>query len=260
MLPLAELQSAMRDVSLGGDANRLAGTIVSDGFSHAERLNIHRNNTTILLTDALAATFAVVVKLVGEDFFDAVTRLYVRAHPPQTPCLFEYGEDFPDFLASLPAAAELPYLADVARLAWCWNEAFHAADDEVLTSVDLAGVSPDDYGDLRFSPHPSLRLVSSAYPIKEIWDLNQCGADLNTNVDLDEGGQAILILRPKSTVTMIELSIGGFALTNQLIAGHRLEDAFAIAQRAEPGFDPATTLAVLISAGAFRAYALKTSP
>jgi len=258
MLSLAELQSTMRDVSLGGDAERLAGVIVEDGFSHAERLNIHRNNTTILLCEALSATFSVVNKLVGDEFFEAVTRLFVRAQPPRSPCLFEYGATFPTYLATLPAAADLPYLGDVARLEWLWNEAFHAPEATPLTSADLADVKPEAYGDLTFGPHPSLGLLGSPYPIKEIWDINQCDAAPDATVNLDEGGQALAVLRPKTNVEILELSPCGFVLAGRLRDGARLEEAFSAAQSIDPAFDPASTLAVLISAGAFKSYNLKS--
>jgi len=254
---LAELQNAMRDVSLGGDAAVLAPAIIGDGFAAEQRLNIHRNNTTILLSDALAATYSVVYKLVGEDFFNAVARLFVRAQPPRSPCLFEYGMGFADFLATLPAAQGLPYLADIARLEWCWNEAFHALDVAPLTSVDLADVAPQSYGDLVFTPNPSLRLLASPFPIKEIWDVNQCGANPDASVNLDEGPQSLAVLRPRGSVEMIELSPGGFIFTEQLARGASLEQAFVTASNAEAQFDPSSTLTVLITAGAFHTFALK---
>lgn len=257
MPSLFELQNALRDVSLGGDASALAADIIGDGFAPEQRLNVHRNNTTTLLSEALGATYSVVKKLVGDDFFEAVARLFVRAQPPRSPCLFEYGEGFGDFLATLPAASDLPYLPDVARLEWMWNAAFHAADATPLTSADLAPVAPEAYGDLMLSPHPSLHLISSAFPIKEIWDVNQCDADPEATVNLDEGPQALAILRPKASVEMIELSPAGFVLVNQLSEGAPLEDAFFAAQSTAPDFDPASTLAVLISVGAFQSYTLR---
>ena len=258
MPSLFDLQSALRDVSLGGDASTLASTIIGDGFAPEQRLNVHRNNTTILLCEALGATYSVIKKLVGDEFFDAVAALFVRAQPPRSPCLFEYGEGFGDFLATLPATTDLAYLPDVARLEWMWNAAFHAADVKPLTSADLAPVAPDAYGDLVFSPHPSLRLISSPFPIKEIWDVNQCDADPDATVDLDEGPQALAVLRPKASVEMVELSAEGLLLAHQLSEGATLADAFAATQNTAPNFDPAPTLAVLISIGAFQSYTLRS--
>jgi len=40
--------------------------------------------------------------------------------------LAEYGDGFADFLAGFAPAQSLPYLADVARLEWAINAAYHA--------------------------------------------------------------------------------------------------------------------------------------
>jgi len=257
MLPLSELQRRFRDVSLGGDAGLLSGVILGDGLSAEARLNIHRNNTTILLGDALAATFKVCHKLVGDDFFAAVARLYVRTHPPQNPCLYTYGEDFADFLGALPQIESVAYLPDVARLEWLWNEAFHAADVPTLNATALVDVPPESYADLTFTPHPALRLVASPYPIKEIWAINQDTAPCDATVDLDEGGQSLAIVRPASQVEMLELSPAGFVLATHLADGARLETAFAAAIEIDADFDPTATLTILLSAGAFENHQFK---
>ena len=51
--------------------------------------------------------------------------------PPQ-PVLAEYGAGFPDFVADYEPARGLPYLADVARLDWALNVAFHSPMDRRL--------------------------------------------------------------------------------------------------------------------------------
>lgn len=254
MLALADLQSALCAVSLGGDAAKLAPTIMGDGFRPEQRLNIHRNNTTVLLCEVLGNTYPVIKKLVGDVFFDAVARAYVRTQPPRSPCLFEYGGSFGDYLATVRAAAQLPYLPDVARLEWAWNESFYAADAQPLSASALANVDPDAYGDLTFTAHPSLRLVSSPYPIKDIWQVNQCDADSEASVDLNEGAQWLAVLRAQTSVTFIELSQGGYEMAARLNNGERLEDAFLAAQHVMPDFDPTSTLAVFISAGVFRSF------
>ena len=40
------------------------------------------------------------MRITGEDFFRAMARFHVRATPPTSPLLFEYGRDFPDFIES----------------------------------------------------------------------------------------------------------------------------------------------------------------
>src|SRR5690606_31278590 len=80
------------------------------------RFAVYRNNVTVGLINALATRFPAVQRIVGEEFFRDMARVYVRAHPPRSRLLMEYGDDFADFVAGFGPVAELEYLADVARL------------------------------------------------------------------------------------------------------------------------------------------------
>jgi len=79
------------------------------------------------LGKALKSRFPVVEKIVGEEFFAAMTRVFVKAQPPRSPLLATYGDDFPDFIATFEPARGLPYLADVARLEATRTRSYHAA-------------------------------------------------------------------------------------------------------------------------------------
>ena len=46
----------------------------------------------------------------------AMAREFVRAHPPSSPLLFLYGQEFPAFMETFEPARSIPYLADVARI------------------------------------------------------------------------------------------------------------------------------------------------
>lgn len=61
------------------------------------RFSVYRNNVTVSLVDALASIFPTVQNLVGEDFFRAMARLYVAAHPPTSPCSSPTARAFPRF-------------------------------------------------------------------------------------------------------------------------------------------------------------------
>jgi hypothetical protein len=63
-----------------------------------KRYNVYRNNVTVSLINALAAVFPATQRITGTDFFRAMARFYVRATPPTSPLLFEYGRDFPNFI------------------------------------------------------------------------------------------------------------------------------------------------------------------
>ncbi|MGY3076884.1 hypothetical protein ACVWZZ_003255 [Bradyrhizobium sp. LM6.10] len=77
-------------------------TIVSGlaGKGAVRRYNVYRNNVTVSLIDALAAIFPAVQRITGVEFFRAMARQYVRATPPTSPLLLDYGRDFPALIES----------------------------------------------------------------------------------------------------------------------------------------------------------------
>lgn len=90
-------------------------------------------------------------------------------HPPTRPSLVHAGAQLAEHLAEEPFAGifsrRCPYAADLARLEWAMAEAFCAADAPALARDDLASADPSE---LRLEPVPSLRLLSSAWPVDRV--------------------------------------------------------------------------------------------
>ncbi|WP_330994612.1 DNA-binding domain-containing protein [Pseudomonas aeruginosa] len=78
------------------------GLVGPDSEPSARRFAVYRNNVFVGLTDALRAGFPCVVKLVGDEYFAAMARVFAAAMPPGSPVLLHYGAEFPDFIASFP--------------------------------------------------------------------------------------------------------------------------------------------------------------
>ena len=250
-MQLRELQASIRAGIMGAPGSAAAvAAIARDRLAPEQRLQIHRNNFHILLTDALAATFPVVRRLTGERFFHFAARRFIAGFPPRGPCLFEYGGDLPAFLARLPALDAHPYMADVARFEWAINEAYHAADAPALDVNALRRVPERRYPELVFRLHPSVRLLLSPYPIVRIWRANQPEADDRSAVDLAAGGVQLLIFRNGLDVLWRGLSQAEFAFVYALRAGSTVRQAHesALAEGFGPA-DLAATLAGLVQAG-----------
>src|SRR6516164_7692242 len=120
-----------------------------------KRYNVYRNNVTVSLINALAAAFPATLRITGVDFFRAMARFYVRATPPTSPLLFDYGWDFPDFIERYEYAQSVPWLADVARIERAWLDAYHAADVQPLMPRALASIAPEQVADTVLKPHPA---------------------------------------------------------------------------------------------------------
>ena len=187
--------------------------------------------------------------LVGAEFFRGLARAFIGRSLPTQPVLAEYGAGFPAFIAGHDAARDLPYLADVARLDWALNLAFHAPAGGRLAAADLAALPADRLPSLRLSLAPGTVLVCSPYPLDRIWAASQPGAAADP-VDLAAGGARLLVLRRPDDAAFVSLSAGEAAFVAGLGEGLTLEEA---AGRAETDFDLSAGFARLLGLGVFAA-------
>lgn len=243
--PLSDLQRAFARHVRGEDDPQALAAVRGAGLTPAERLGIYRNNLVGNLTEALAMDYPAVLRLVGEDFFNAAAARFIRTHPSTSGNLQRYGAGFAGFLAALPEAAGVAYLPDVARLEWARQETLLAADAEALEPVALANA---DAG-LRLALHPSARLIASSYPVLTLW--LYCLEDEPGEPPVLDNGEQVLVVRPHEAVEMVALSTGEHAFLDACQKGATLGDAFVKAQTAESDFDLAACLQRHYAAGVF---------
>ena len=234
MSSLRELQAGFRAALLADDERGVAPDVVDDGLSASARLAVYRHHVFTSLTEALEATYPVVCRLVDRRFFGWVADQYVRVRPPAGPCLFEYGADFPEFVAAFPACAHLPWLADVARLEWAMNAALHAPDALPLEPEALRALDPAALARLTLRLDPSVTLLASRWPVDAIWRAIQAGAD--GVVDLEQGQARLEVRRLGDDVIYRALPAATFAFRAALAARRTLEDAVEQALDADPAF------------------------
>jgi hypothetical protein len=209
------------------------------------RFAVYRNNVAVGLTEALAAGFPAILGLVGDDFFRAMAGVFLRAHPPKSRILADWGADLPAFLAAFPPVAHVPYLADVARLELALRASYHAADADPVDPGRLAALPPARLPGLRLRLAPAVRLVRSAWPV--------CGiraATLEGAPPPAMAAEDVLVVRPAFDPLPAPLPAGGGAFVAALLAGERLG---AAAAAAGAGHDLAATLGQLLAGGAITA-------
>lgn len=245
---LADLQAEFFRAVVSGNASALLPFLAHGAVPPDRAFHIHENNTRILLTESLAATFPVVRKLVGEAFFDALAHAFIKGNLPVSGTLIDYGAAFPGFLADFPPARSLPYLSDVARLEWAWHECLNAADVVAISAGDLAAIDQAALINLRFRVNPGLRLISSPYPVDAIWRANM--AEATETVDLDAGPARLMLIRHEFQVRMQSLSLGAAQFVATLGEGATLAQAAETAFASQEDFDLQLTFADLMMCGA----------
>jgi hypothetical protein len=221
------------------------------GKAAVKRYNVYRNNVTVSLIAALAAIFPATQRITGVEFFRAMARFHVRATPPTSPLLFEYGRDFPLFVESYEYARSMPWLADVARIERAWLDAYHAADAEALKPRALAAIPPERLSGAAFVPHPAAKIVCSDFAAVSVFAANRSESGLDAMETVAPEGA--LITRPGLEVFVRHLPPGGAAFLVRLISGETLGQAASAAFEASTSFDLPANIAGMIEAGVFMA-------
>lgn len=235
------------------DPDRATPSFVEEpkGKAVTKRYNVYRNNVTVSLINALAANFPATKRITGEDFFRAMARFHARAMPPTSPLLFEYGQDFPDFIEGYEYAKPMPWLADVARIERAWLDAYHAADADTLTPQALASILPERLADAILMPHPATRIVRSQFPALTIFAMNRSDGPIGPLET--RGAEDALVTRPGMEVVVRHLPPGGAVFLLRLCAGETFGTAAEAAFADYPEFDLSANIAGMLDAGAFTA-------
>jgi hypothetical protein len=210
------------------------------------RFAVYRNNVAVGLVGALEIRFPAIRMIVGEECFAGLARAYALAHPPTSPVMATFGDDFADFLRDAPGLEELDYLPDVARLEAARTRAYHAADAAPLAASAFAALDPARLDGTIIVLHPSVEIVRSSAPVVTIWAMNAGEAELAPIEDW--AAEDALVCRPEMVVETRRLPPGGADFLEALRRGATLGAAARLAQR-DARFDLSQNLTGLIGSG-----------
>lgn len=252
MLALRDLQTAFAAHLTGEPRDDLAAVVAGDSISAEARLGVYRHQVGHSLATALAATFSTVQAVVGEAFFRAMAKAYIARELPRQPVLSEYGGTFPGFVVDYAPARGLSYLADVARLDWALNTAFHSPLEPRLAAAELAGMPSDRLLATTLALAAGASLVRSRFPLDGIWRASQPDAP-DAPVDLEAGGASLLVLRCADDAAFATLGTAEAAFVEAVGAGRTLEEAARAALTVDTSFDLSAVFGRLLALEVFAA-------
>jgi len=142
------------------------------------RLMIYGQAYRSRLIDALAATYPVLKKYLGDDDFYQLTEEYLDAYPSTYRSIRWFGDQFSAFLQHHSHYSVQPYLAELALVEWTMTLVFDAASSPILTEVDINSLPDSAWETLRIQFIPSLHRLSLFWNAIEIWQAISDGGEL----------------------------------------------------------------------------------
>ncbi len=172
-------------------------------FSAKELISVYHNNYIYTLIDTLKSSYNCIFRLVGNDFFNYIAKKYIKNNPQRQGYLQNYGDNFSSFIASVPECKNMPYLVDIALLERYYELCYHSNN----TGFDFAklpvGFSKNINKYDKILPFINdCYVLSSKYPILDIWRLNEN----SSNLDLAKSCDNVLIYKYNDRVCVISLS------------------------------------------------------
>jgi hypothetical protein len=221
---------ALRELQL-----RFAHALTQPRAPADPRIAIYRHNIEANLRNALAATYRVTRRVLGEAAFDAAADGFARASPPHCADLNVYGGEFAAFLEARPSGHA--WLPDLARLEWALDEATRAADAPFDPASMLGALAraAEDAPRACLALHPSCRFLESSHAVMHLW---QAGGDAS----IEAIPELLLVRREGQRPCVERLGAGEHAWLCTLARDATLDEATARALDVDAAFDLAAAL------------------
>jgi hypothetical protein len=247
MWSLADVQARVREVVTGSGALDAALPLVG-GLEPARRLEIHRRHYESSLVTSLRERFPASAWLVGREVLTEAARAFVRSNPPRRPCIAEYGDEFPAFLARHQRLTTSPYVQSFAELEWALAHVSIAVDRPALTWPQLAGMNPQTLLASRLVLQPGIRYQRSAWPIDELMTMYLSDSAPDAYA-LHSSSRCLEVRGARGELRIDRLDEGSFAFRQALRRAQPLGVAAEAALDCDPAFDAGQALAALVAAG-----------
>lgn len=246
MLSLAETQARFR-AALDGDGRGVLPLLgrVPDA---AARFAIYQRHHSQSLVRHLRGRFPTVEWLLGSDAMGHLAGAFIVAQPPVAPCMAEYGEPFPAFVAGSEAGQRFAYLAPAAHLDWWLGQTAVATDRPALAIDALAATPPAELPDLRLLLQPGVRHFEADWPVDELVQL-RIGDQPPQSYRLEPLGISLEITGARGAFRIVRIERTTLIFRASLTAGGSIGAAAEAAFEADCAFDAGAALASVFSAG-----------
>jgi hypothetical protein len=241
---LADLQedmaTAVVDRAIPGCASLLIG-----GDDPTRRFAIHSRHYAASLARSLVERFAATVWLAGSEFVTQAAMHFVRGNPPTRPCIAEYGEGFPAYLASC-GGTRLPYLRQFATVEWHLGRLAIATDAAPLQT--LADCDPARLAGARLALQPGTEYVALDWSLDDLITFYLSG-EAPDRYELRSERVWLELRGCRGELWLNRLTRGDYVFRQVLADGCTVGCAAELAVGADEGFEPGRAMRAMLDAG-----------
>lgn len=219
------------------------------------RLAIYHSAYHARLIECLVDDYPALQHALGRDAFRALCLAYIARYPSRSPSLNGFGVH----MAAFCAERDMPhrdFAAELAELEWSIIDVIHAAAGPALPAETLSTLTPEQFGRVRLTVCPSVRLLQHVYPVQAYYNAFRHG-DAGPVPSAPPSRSHTLLRRQGPRVLHEALEPVRAALLRLLIAGEPISAALSAA--ADSGATPELiqgAFAFTFSSGLFVAVAL----
>ncbi len=171
--------------------------------------------------ESLSEVYETIRSLLGPERFMDLAHDYAVRYPSRDHNLNFVGRHLPEFLKTSKLTKEFPFLSDLARLEWLISEAFHSFERPPVRPEEMTSIPPEQWEDLRLTFQPSTALLSSFWPVFQLWT-NRKSSFSGVSTDRSKSPEHILVGRRGLQIRAELLDPQQFRLLEALLAGKDL--------------------------------------
>jgi len=138
------------------------------------RAQVYRDLVFANLSSLLSGTFPVLVKVLGDEHWRSLVRIFLRDYRARTPKFGEIAQEFVEFLASEPLALAdgswPPFMVELAHYEW------------VEMALQQSDAEPVAAGDATLLLDRPLQVSPLAWPLAYAWPVQRVGPDYQPDV------------------------------------------------------------------------------
>jgi hypothetical protein len=186
-----------------------------------ERLAVYVNGYPARVLEALREVFPALAHIAGSREFAALAERYIAAVELRSYNLNDAGEALADFLRRDELGEKLPLAPDLATLEWRLARAFHASAEPPLEPSVFAGWDLADWDRAVLHFQPSVAVVRSMWPIREVWEARETPRD-EIDIDLQDRPDDVFVRRNGLEVECTSIHPVQAEILQALLDGQRL--------------------------------------